>query len=71
MLGLGVLRKLRLETMKDNISNVKVTVPMGVSSYILNKKRSEINDLEVKMHIRITIEGDINMMPGESSVVCE
>jgi len=71
MLGLGVLRKLRLETMKDNVSNVNVTVPMEVSSYLLNKKRNEINDLEVRMHIRITIEGDINMMPGESSVACD
>jgi len=71
MLGLGVLRKLRLETMKDNVSNVNVTVPIEVSSYLLNKKRNELNDLEVKMHIRITIDGDINMMPGESSVVCD
>ncbi len=71
MLGLGVLRKLRLETMKDKVSNIKVTVPIEVSSYLLNKKRSEINDLESRIHIRITVEGDINMMPGESSVVCE
>jgi ribonuclease E len=70
MLGIGVLRKLRLETMKENVSNIRVTVPMEVSSYLLNKKRSEINDLEVRMHIRITIEGDVNMIPGESSVIC-
>lgn len=71
MLGIGVLRKLRLETMKDNVSSINVTVPMAVSSYLLNKKRNEIHDLEVRMHIRITIEGDGNMMPGESSVVCD
>ncbi len=70
-LSLSVLRKLRLATMKANDTNVTVTVPMNVSSYLLNRKRSEIQNLEMRLDIRIGIEGDPEMIPGDSKIVCD
>lgn len=70
-LSLSVLRKLRLATMKANDTNVTVTVPMNVSSYLLNRKRSEIQNLEMRLDIRIAIEGDPEMIPGDSKIVCD
>ncbi len=70
-LGVSVLRKLRLATMKTNDTNVTVTVPMNVSSYLLNRKRSEIQNLEMRLDIRIAIEGDPEMIPGDSKIVCD
>ncbi len=68
-LGLSFLRKLRLETLKDNISSVKGIVPVKIADYLLNKKRREIFDLEVRRDISITIEGDSTMIPGESNII--
>jgi ribonuclease E len=70
-LGLSVLRNLRLEATKANATNVTVTVPINVSSYLLNKKRSEINNLEIRLDLRITIEGEIGMIPGDSKIICD
>ncbi|MCF8069362.1 MAG: ribonuclease E/G [Desulfobacterales bacterium] len=70
-LALGLLRQLRLETLKENVMHVKAYVPNQVSEYILNRKRNEINDLEIRREILITIEGDEKMVPGESRIVCE
>jgi len=71
MLGVGFLRKLSLETIKDEISNVKGIVPVEVADYLLNKKRREILDLELRRHISITIEGNHAMVPGESKIIYE
>ncbi|MFZ5568828.1 MAG: Rne/Rng family ribonuclease [Thermodesulfobacteriota bacterium] len=69
-LGLGFLRKLRLETLKTDITQVRGLVPPPVATYILNKKRSEILELETRRDILITIEGDPAMRPGESRIIC-
>ncbi len=70
-LGLSFLRKLRLETLKADKSQVKGLVPMKVALYLLNNKRNEILDLEVRRDLKIIIEGDPQMIPGESRIICE
>lgn len=71
MLALDFLRQLRLETLKNITSSVKGIVPSGVADYLLNKKRKEILDLEVRRDLSITIEGDDTIIPGMSKVVRE
>jgi len=70
-LGVGFLRKLSLETLKGEITKVKGIVPNEVAQYLLNKKRKEITDLEIRRNLSITIEGDSTMIPGESHIICE
>jgi ribonuclease E len=70
-LGLSFLRKLSLETLKDNISSVKGIVPVKVADYLLNKKRREILDLEIRRDLSITIDGDDAMIPGQSKIIFE
>ncbi|MBN1931947.1 MAG: Rne/Rng family ribonuclease [Desulfobacterales bacterium] len=70
-LGLGFLRKLRLETLQPEISSVKGIVPVEVADYLLNRKRKEILDLEMRRNLKIRIEGDSTMAPGESKIVCD
>jgi len=67
-LGLSFLRRLRLETMKTEITNVKGLVPPEVAAYLLNRKKKEILDLEVRRGIAITIEADSTMVPGDSRI---
>ncbi len=68
-LVLSFLRKLRLETLKGDLTSVKGVVPPDVARYLLNKKRKEILDLEMRRNLRITIEGDGAMSPGESDII--
>ncbi|OQX13685.1 MAG: ribonuclease [Desulfobacteraceae bacterium IS3] len=70
-LGLGFLRKLQLETLKEDISAVKGIVPTEVADYLLNKKRKELLDLEIRREISIRIEADPRLLPGESEIIAE
>ena len=70
-LALGFLRKLRLETLKANMNTVKGIVPPKIADYLLNKKRREILDLELRRGLSITIESENTLIPGESKIVCE
>jgi ribonuclease E len=70
-LALEFLRRLRSETLKENITQVQGIVPSNVANYLLNKKRKEILDVEMERSMTITIQGDPVMQPGESRIVCE
>jgi ribonuclease E len=70
-LALEFLRRLRSETLKKNITQVKGIVPSNVAHYLLNKKRKEILDVESRRSVAIHIEGDPVMQPGESRIVSE
>ena len=69
-LGIGFLRKLSLETLKEKVNRVKGIVPLDVAEYLLNKKRREIVDLEVRRELSVEIEGDRSMVPGDSEIIC-
>jgi ribonuclease E len=69
-LGIGFLRKLSLETLKEKAQRVKGIVPVDVAEYLLNKKRREIVDLEVRLDLNVEIEGDRSMVPGDSKIIC-
>jgi ribonuclease E len=71
MLSLDFLRKLRLETLKNDLSSVNGLVPFEVADYLLNKKRKEILDLEIRRDLSITIEGDSTIIPGNSKIICK
>ena len=70
-LALGFLRELRLKTLKDNIATVNGRVPVEVADYLLNRKRSELLELESRRNLCIVITPDSSMVPGESSISCE
>ncbi|MFH1152250.1 MAG: Rne/Rng family ribonuclease [Pseudomonadota bacterium] len=71
MLGLGFLRQLNLKTVKGDIKTVRGTVPMDVASYLLNRKREEIMEIESNRKVIIIIEGDPSMIRGESRILCD
>ncbi|MCP3872217.1 MAG: ribonuclease E/G [Desulfobacteraceae bacterium] len=67
--GLAFLRQLNLRTIKPEIKEVKGLVPNEVASYLLNKKREELTEIESKRKVSVTIEGDPDMVFGENKVV--
>ncbi|MCP4104759.1 MAG: Rne/Rng family ribonuclease [Desulfobacteraceae bacterium] len=70
-LGLSFLRKLQIETLKGEYSTVKVIVPHEVADYLLNKKRKELLELEMRRDICIRVQGDSTMLPKHSEIICE
>ncbi|MDD2388380.1 MAG: Rne/Rng family ribonuclease [Desulfobacterales bacterium] len=70
-MGLSFLRKLRIETLKSDIHTVKGIVPVRVADYLLNKKRKEILDLELRRDLSIKIEGDTSLIPGKCKIMSE
>ena len=50
---------------------VKGIVPVDVADYLLNRKRKDIVDLESRQEVKIDIEADASMIPGENRVICE
>ena len=69
-LVLSFLRKLRLETLKGDVTSVKGVVPPEVAKYLLNRKKKEILDLEMRRSLNIVIEGDSTMAPGDCAILC-
>lgn len=69
-LVLSFLRKLRLETLKGDVTSVKGVVPPEVAKYLLNRKKKEILDLEMRRNLNIVIEGDRSMAPGDCAILC-
>jgi ribonuclease E len=53
--ALHVLRILQEEAMKENTGAVHAQVPIDVSSFLLNEKRSEIQKLEARLKVNIIL----------------
>jgi ribonuclease E len=70
-LGVRFLRKLRFETLKNDLQKVNCVLPVEVADYILNNKRKELLDLEARRQLCIRIVGNRLMRPGESEITFE
>jgi ribonuclease E len=67
--ALNLLRKVRHAASKKNARTIKGIFPVNVASYLLNRKRKEIVDLEMRLGLEIQIEGDPEMIPGDNKIV--
>ncbi|MGD8251923.1 MAG: ribonuclease E/G, partial [Desulfobacterales bacterium] len=70
-LGIRFLRKLGMEFIKEGSQRVLGTVPVEVADYLLNRKRKELLDLEEQQQVKIRINADPSMVPGDSTITCE
>lgn len=70
-LGLAFLRQLNLKTVKGELKHVSCHLPPEVASYLLNKKREEIIQIEHKRQLSITINSDPALIRGESRIVSD
>jgi ribonuclease E len=70
-LALRFLRRLKIETSKSGTKEVHGIVPKAVADYVLNKKRKEISELEIRRDVSVHIEGDANLPPDECHIKCD
>jgi ribonuclease E len=59
--ALHVLRIIQEEVMKENTSALHVQLPVDVATYLLNEKRAEIYDIEVRQRINIVLIPNIHI----------
>ena len=70
-LALRFLRRIKLESSKTGIQRVHGIVPQAVADYVLNKKRKEILEIELRRGMSVTIEADAELPPGECKIECD
>ncbi len=64
--AVAALRRIQAGLSKGNTGGVQVRVPVDVATYLLNKKRRELFDLETRYGLTIYIEGLPDLSPGEA-----
>lgn len=60
-LSLSILRILQEEANKQKSQKVRATVPLAVSSYLLNEKRSAVAEIETQSNTKIVVIPNPNM----------
>jgi len=67
--GVAFLRQLNLRTIKADVIEVTGIVPNDVAVYLLNKKREELLQIELKRDVLISIEADPAMISGDNKII--
>lgn len=59
-LALGILRLIEEECLKERTSELVIQVPVNVAVYLLNEKRTDVEDVEKRLKVRVIIIPDDN-----------
>jgi ribonuclease E len=62
--AVSLLRRIRLSVGKGGVVRVNGTLPMDVATYLLNRKRKELNDVENRYGVSVVLQGDPSIPPG-------
>lgn len=62
--SLSFLRRIWMGLTKEGITQVKGALPLDVATYLLNRKRKELSELESRYDVSIQLEGDPTVTPG-------
>ena len=62
--AVSFLRRIWMGVSKGNVSQVNGTLPMEVTTYLQNRKRNELADLENRYGVSIILQGDPSLAPG-------
>jgi ribonuclease E len=49
---------------KEGVAQVKGLLPLDVATYLQNRKRKELSELETRYDASILLEGDPSVAPG-------
>ncbi|MBL8497535.1 S1 RNA-binding domain-containing protein [Nitrosomonas sp. JL21] len=66
--ALHVLRIIQEEAMKENTSALHVQLPVDVATYLLNEKRAEIYDIELRQRINIILIPNVHIETPNYSI---
>ncbi len=66
--AVSLLRRIWMGAAKGNIRQVDGSFPEEVASYLLNRKRKELAELERRYGISIILKGDSSLSPGDGKL---
>jgi ribonuclease E len=66
--AVSFMRRIQTGLSAGKVVEVKGVVPLDVCSYILNKKRDDIIALEKRHKVKISVEPDTTMTPGDGTL---
>lgn len=66
--ALGLFRRIKSEAVKECCSCIKVSAPLEVSEYLLNRKRAELTVLEESHNVSIRVCSELELHHGEFRV---
>jgi ribonuclease E len=66
--SLSYLRRIWMGASKKGVSHVKGVLPSEVATYLQNKKRKELSQLESRYAIGIDLKGDPTLAPGDGKL---
>ena len=61
-LALSILRIIEEGAMKEKTGNILAKLPIDVATFLLNEKREQIRDIEVRQKVRVILVPDANMI---------
>jgi ribonuclease E len=66
--ALAYLRQIQTGCTRKGIKQISCHLPLEVSQYLLNKKRSELSEMERRYKVAIAVEIDANLRPTEANI---
>ena len=63
--AVAFLRQAHTAAAKGQIGHIEASVPLDVANYLLNQKRSTINELEHQLKLKISLLGRADLLPGD------
>jgi len=68
-LALSILRLIEEESSKDRTAQIRAILPVSVATYLLNEKRHEVHNIELRHQVRAVIVPNPNMETPHYEVV--
>jgi ribonuclease E len=68
-LSLYYLRRIQTGASRKPVERIECHFPLDVASYLLNNKRSEVNEMEKRCQVEITIIAETGMKPADNELI--
>jgi len=68
-LSLYYLRRIQTGASRKPVESIECHLPLDVASYLLNKKRGELSDLEKRYQVEIAIIAEVDMKPADNELI--
>jgi len=68
-LSLFYLRRIQTGASRKPVERIECHFPLDVAAYLLNKKRTEVNEMEKRYDVEITINAETHMKPAENEII--
>ena len=68
-LSLYYLRRIQTGASRKQVEIIECHFPLDVASYLLNNKRGELNELEKRYQVEVSIIAEVDMKPADNEIL--